>query len=58
VNGQESLALEVQYEICSKFMRLASEQLYQRELELMGSTSKLMEKIQDSLMQKDISSTQ
>lgn len=39
-------------------MKMASEQLYQRELELMCNTSKLIEKIQDSVLQKDPSSTQ
>lgn len=39
-------------------MKRASEQIYHKELELINSTSKFFEFIQDSLAQKDISSTQ
>jgi hypothetical protein len=49
---------DLQYEICSKFMKKASEQIYHKELELISSTSKFIEFIQDSLAQKDISTTQ
>ncbi len=39
-------------------MRMTSEKLYQRELELMSNTSTFMEKVADSLILKDISTTQ
>lgn len=39
-------------------MKKASEQIYQKEIELIQSTSKFMDKMQDLMIQKDISSTQ
>lgn len=39
-------------------MKKASEQIYHKELELINSTTKFFEFIQDSLAQKDTSTTQ
>ena len=39
-------------------MKKASEQIYKKEIELIQSTSKFMDKMQDLMIQKDISSTQ
>jgi hypothetical protein len=58
IREQECSSADLQYEICSRFMRMTSEKLYQRELELMSSTSAFMEKVADSLTLKDISTTQ
>lgn len=42
--NKESSSFDLQYEICSKYMKMTSEQLYQKEIELMQSTNKLIEK--------------
>jgi len=39
-------------------MKITSEQLYQKEIEIMQATSRFIEKVGDSLALKDISSTQ
>ena len=57
-NNNSGSSLDLQYEICSQFMKQASEQLLQKELDLMQKTSKFIEKITDNLTAKDISSTQ
>lgn len=50
-------SFDIQYEICSKYMKMASEQLYQKELELINSTSTFIEKVQDSINTKEFSCT-
>lgn len=54
----DSSSFDLQYEICSRYMKMTSQQLCQREIELMENTTKLIEKMTDSLTLKDISSTQ
>lgn len=51
-------SLDLQYEICSQFMKKANEQVYQRELELIQESSNFIEKMQETMDRKDISSTQ
>lgn len=52
-------SLDLEFEICSNFFKATSHQLYQKELEIIHSSSKLIQKLNDSLnAQKDVSSTQ
>lgn len=53
-----SCSLDLQYEICSQFMRHTSDELLRREVELIQQTSKFIERINDNLMLKDVSTTQ
>jgi hypothetical protein len=50
--------LDLQYEICSKFMKKTSEQIYYKELEIISANSKFLESLQDTFTQKEVSTTQ
>lgn len=58
IREKEYTSTDLQYEICSRFMKITSEQLFQKEIEIMQSTTRFIEKVGDSLALKDISSTQ
>lgn len=58
ITANYSNSLDLQYEIYSQYMKIASQQLLHQEIHLIQQTSKFIEKATENLNLKDASTTQ